>query len=157
MHIHTAPDINLTLAPAQYPEKLRRPEESSRKFVVYILSTSDSTQMDLLDAYVSNPAENNGPLMSVVTWCLVSVSGIFLAIRLWIRQSQGKMWLDDCLLIISWVSDTTVRDDKHLTDIVQLLLLTQVTINQLSINMGYGKHTLDRKTPEENATLCTHC
>lgn len=124
---------------------------------MYILSTSDSTQMDLLDAYVSNPAENNGPLMSVVTWCLVSVSGIFLAIRLWIRQSQGKMWLDDCLLIISWVSDTTVRDDKHLTDIVQLLLLTQVTINQLSINMGYGKHTLDRKTPEENATLCTRC
>jgi hypothetical protein len=30
---------------------------------------------------------------------------------------------------------------------VQILLLVQVSINQASINIGYGKHTLDRKTP----------
>ncbi|OAK93865.1 hypothetical protein IQ06DRAFT_287418 [Phaeosphaeriaceae sp. SRC1lsM3a] len=78
------------------------------------------------DSWVSNPAENNGPLMSVVTWCLVSVAGAFLAVRLWIRQHQGKIWLDDCTLVVSWV-----------------LLLVQVIINQLSINIGYGKHTFD--------------
>jgi hypothetical protein len=32
------------------------------------------------------------------------------------------------------------------------LSLTQVTINQFSINLGYGKHTLDRKTPQEDIT-----
>ena len=29
-------------------------------------------------------------------------------------------------------------------------MLIQVTINQLSINMGYGKHTLDGKTPKKS-------
>ncbi|KAG9196974.1 hypothetical protein G6514_002716 [Epicoccum nigrum] len=82
--------------------------------------------MSSIDSWVSNPAENNGPLMSVVTWCLVSVSGAFLAVRIWIRQHQGKLWLDDCTLVISWI-----------------LMLVQVSINQLSINRGYGKHTLD--------------
>ncbi|KAF2996808.1 hypothetical protein E8E13_001694 [Curvularia kusanoi] len=82
--------------------------------------------MSSIDTWVSNPAENNGPLMSVVTWSLLSVAGVFLAFRLWIRQSQGKFWLDDCALTVSWI-----------------LLLIQVSINQDSINRGYGKHTLD--------------
>ncbi|KAL5114500.1 hypothetical protein ACEQ8H_007590, partial [Pleosporales sp. CAS-2024a] len=82
--------------------------------------------MASFQSWVSNPKENNGPMMSVATWCLVSVAGTFLAVRVWIRQHQGKLWLDDFTLVISW-----------------MLLLTQVIINQLSINIGYGKHTLD--------------
>ena len=58
-----------------------------------------------MKSWVSNPEENNGPLMSVVTWCLVSVAGTFLAVRLWIRQHQSQLWIDDCTLVISWVSD----------------------------------------------------
>lgn len=65
--------------------------------------------MSSIDSWVSNPAENNGPLMSVVTWCMVSVAGAFLAIRLWIRMTQGKLWLDDYTLVVSWVSDTKSR------------------------------------------------
>ncbi|CAI6339848.1 unnamed protein product [Periconia digitata] len=79
-----------------------------------------------IDSWIQNPAENNGPLMSVVTWCLVSVAGTCLATRLGIRQYQGQLWFDDATLVISW-----------------LLLLAQVIVNQLSINIGYGKHTLD--------------
>ena len=57
-------------------------------------------------------------MMSVVTWSLVSIAGAFLAARLWIRQHQGKLWLDDCTLVVSWVSDTTSRGKEQLTDIV---------------------------------------
>ncbi|KAL5120372.1 hypothetical protein ACEQ8H_001662 [Pleosporales sp. CAS-2024a] len=42
------------------------------------------------------------------------------------RQHQGKLWLDDLVLGISWV-----------------LLLVQVLLNQLTINLGFGKHALD--------------
>jgi hypothetical protein len=94
-------------------------------------------------------------MMSVVTWCLVSIAGAFLAARLWIRQHQGKLWLDDCTLVVSWVSDTTSRGKEQLTDIVLILMLSQVSINQLSINRGYGKHTLDRKTPKESSASHT--
>lgn len=36
-----------------------------------------------------------------------------------------------------------------------MLLLAQVIINQLSINIGYGKHTLNRKTPEQSRSYHT--
>ncbi|EMD95135.1 hypothetical protein COCHEDRAFT_1091013 [Bipolaris maydis C5] len=78
------------------------------------------------DSWVSNPDESHGPLMSVVTWSLVSVAAAFLIPRLCIRQRQGKLWLDDCTLVVSWI-----------------LLLVQVSINQASINLGYGRHTFD--------------
>jgi nicotinamide riboside transporter PnuC len=106
--------------------------------------------MAAFDSWVSNPKESHGPLMSVVTWSLVAVAGTFLIVRLFIRQHQRKLWLDDCTLVISWVSATISRGKEHLTHILQVLLLIQVTINQLSINIGYGKHTLDRKTPKES-------
>ncbi|ENI00973.1 hypothetical protein COCC4DRAFT_65104 [Bipolaris maydis ATCC 48331] len=77
-------------------------------------------------SWVSNPDESHGPLMSVVTWSLVSVAAAFLIPRLCIRQRQGKLWLDDCTLVVSWI-----------------LLLVQVSINQASINLGYGRHTFD--------------
>ncbi|EUC48301.1 hypothetical protein COCMIDRAFT_87632 [Bipolaris oryzae ATCC 44560] len=82
--------------------------------------------MAAFESWVSNPDESNGPLMSVVTWSLVSVAAVFLIPRLCIRQRQGKLWLDDCTLAVSWI-----------------LLLIQVSINQVSINLGYGGHTLD--------------
>jgi hypothetical protein len=64
--------------------------------------------------WVSNPSETHGPLMSVVTWSLVAVSGAFLIPRLCIRQRQGKLWLDDCTLTISWVSATTLEAECNL-------------------------------------------
>lgn len=35
---------------------------------------------------------------------MLGVSAVFLFVRLYIRQSQGKLWLDDLALGISWVS-----------------------------------------------------
>lgn len=72
--------------------------------------------MDSIDSWVSNPAESHGPLMAVVTWCLVSISGAFLAVRLFIRQKQGKLWLDDYALIVSWVSGKTLQGRVQSTD-----------------------------------------
>jgi hypothetical protein len=66
------------------------------------------------ESWISNPKETHGPLMSVVTWSLVSVSGAFLIPRLYIRQRQGKLWLDDCALTISWVSATTFEAGRSL-------------------------------------------
>ena len=74
--------------------------------------------MASFDSWISNPEESNGPLMSVVTWCLVSVAGAFLAVRLWVRQHQGQLWFDDCTLVISWASNTTFVSKETLTDII---------------------------------------
>jgi len=82
--------------------------------------------MSGIENWVSNPKETHGPLMSVVTWSLLSVAAAFLFPRLYIRWRQGKLWLDDCTLVVAWI-----------------LLLVQVSINQVSINVGYGGHTLD--------------
>jgi hypothetical protein len=58
-----------------------------------------------IDNWVSNPSETHGPLMSSACWSLGAVAFVFLAVRLFIRQSQGKLWIDDIVLGISWVSD----------------------------------------------------
>jgi hypothetical protein len=113
---------------------------------------SNPIPMTSYESWVSNPDETHGPLMSVVTWSLLSVAGAFLTVRLLIRKSQGKLWVDDCALVISWVRTTTSRGKEQLTHTVQVLLLIQVTINQLSINIGYGKHTLDSKSSKERRT-----
>jgi hypothetical protein len=55
------------------------------------------------DNWVSNPDESHGPLMSVAVWSLTGIAAGFLFLRLFIRQSQGKLWLDDLVLTISWV------------------------------------------------------
>jgi hypothetical protein len=56
-----------------------------------------------LDSWISKPDEDNGPLMNIASYSLVGVSAAFLAVRLWIRQSQSKLWLDDAVLGLSWV------------------------------------------------------
>ncbi|KAF2998076.1 hypothetical protein E8E14_001810 [Neopestalotiopsis sp. 37M] len=76
--------------------------------------------------WVSNPAENHGPMMSVVLWCLWLVSGVFLGLRMYVRLKHRRFWWDDALLITSWV-----------------FLLIQVILMQLSIDLGFGKHILD--------------
>lgn len=103
-----------------------------------------STQLENLK---SNPAEDNGPLMSIATWCLVGVSGAFLIVRLIIQKSQRRLWIDDLLLGLSWVSKDQLTYTRE-THGLQTLLLVQVILNQLAINLGYGKHALDgRKLP----------
>jgi hypothetical protein len=58
-----------------------------------------------VDNWVSNPNETHGPLMSTACWSLGGVAFSFLVVRSFIRQSQGKLWVDDIVLATSWVSD----------------------------------------------------
>ena len=74
------------------------------------------------------------------------ISFVFLVVRCWIRRSQKKFWFDDIVLIISWVSEPGDRNESQIADTPQFLLLGQLILNQLSINLGFGKHALDSKT-----------
>jgi len=87
-------------------------------------------------------------LMAVSTWSLGGVSFAFLVVRCWIRRSQKKFWFDDIVLIISWVSKAKGRTESWIADIPQFMLLGQLILNQLSINLGFGKHALDSKTSQ---------
>lgn len=57
-----------------------------------------------MENWVSNPEETHGPLMAGSIWALTGTSGTFLALRLFIRRNVGKLWMDDILLILAWVS-----------------------------------------------------
>lgn len=75
--------------------------------------------MNQLDSWVSRPDETHGPLVSVAVWSLTGVAGGFLFLRLCIRQTQGKLWLDDLVLGTSWVSEPqfgTTRSQKLTED-----------------------------------------
>lgn len=62
------------------------------------------------DNWESNPTETHGPLMSVSTWSLGGVSFLFLVVRCLIRQNQKKLWVDDGVLVISWVSEMDAQN-----------------------------------------------
>jgi hypothetical protein len=70
-----------------------------------LLTSSPPNMSSPIENWVSNPDEDRGPLMTVVTWSLFGIATCFLAVRYYLRQTQGKLWLDDALLGISWVSD----------------------------------------------------
>jgi hypothetical protein len=97
------------------------------------------------DSWKSNPSETHGPLMSIATWSLGGISLLFLVVRCSIRQSQKKFWFDDGVLVISWVSNMDSQSIYMVTHATQFLLLVQLILNQLSINLGFGKHALDSK------------
>lgn len=90
------------------------------------------TMSSAIKNWVSNPAENHGPLISVVLWCLWLFCGIFLGLRMYVRLQHRRFWWDDALLILAWV-----------------FLLAQVILMQLSIDLGFGKHILDSTTSPE--------
>ena len=49
--------------------------------------------------------EDTGPLMRVVVWMLVGVSGIFLALRIYCKFLKHRgLWWDDHVLVAAWVS-----------------------------------------------------
>ncbi|PVH96838.1 hypothetical protein DM02DRAFT_686833 [Periconia macrospinosa] len=85
-----------------------------------------SSQPSQITNWVSNPDETRGPMAAVTLWSLWAVSTLFLFLRLSIRFTSGKLWIDDIFLVISW-----------------LALLAQVITQQLGINLGLGKHVLD--------------
>jgi hypothetical protein len=64
-----------------------------------------------------------GPQLNVLTWLLVSVSGLFLFTRLYLKNFQHRgLWWDDWILLASWVALTAAAG-----------LLAFI------ISLGYGK------------------
>jgi len=46
-----------------------------------------------------------GPLMKIVCWALVAVSGLFLVLRLYCKFLKHRgLWWDDHVLVMAWVS-----------------------------------------------------
>lgn len=41
---------------------------------------------------------------NIAIWILISTSAAFLGVRLWCRHHTAKMWWDDLVLTVSWVS-----------------------------------------------------
>ncbi|KAI0007086.1 hypothetical protein F4779DRAFT_593694 [Xylariaceae sp. FL0662B] len=50
-------------------------------------------------------AQNLGPLMNIVNWALVALSGTFLALRVYCKFSRHRgLWWDDHVLIFAWTT-----------------------------------------------------
>jgi len=96
-------------------------------------------------SWKSNPDETHAPLMGITLWSLGGISFAFLAVRCYIRRRQKKFWYDDGLLVVSWVSNVKTSGRWPTTHSLQFLLLGQIILNQLNINLGFGKHALDSK------------
>ncbi|CAN9233861.1 unnamed protein product, partial [Alternaria alternata] len=79
-----------------------------------------------LENFKSDPSESHSLLMSITVWMQCGVAAFFLSVRFMIQKAQQRLWTDDLLLAIAW-----------------FFLLCQAILNQLSINLGFGKHALD--------------
>lgn len=56
-------------------------------------------------AQVPDANADLGPTTDIITWTLVGLSGMVLGLRLWCKWRKHRgLWLDDHLLIVSWVS-----------------------------------------------------
>lgn len=68
--------------------------------------------------------DDAGPKIAGTIWALVGISGIFLALRLYVKAIIHRhIWWDDSFLIASWV-----------------MLTTSTAIDTYAITEGFGKH-----------------
>lgn len=55
-------------------------------------------------ALTQESAESMAPLMRIACWFLVSISGLFLSLRLYCKYLQSRgLWWDDHVLVMAWV------------------------------------------------------
>jgi hypothetical protein len=58
-----------------------------------------------------------GPQLNVLTWLLISISGLFLFTRLYLKNCQHRgLWWDDWILLASWVALATSAGWQHSLD-----------------------------------------
>ncbi|KAK0737829.1 hypothetical protein B0T18DRAFT_354511, partial [Schizothecium vesticola] len=68
--------------------------------------------------------ESMAPLMRIVCWLLVSISGLFLSLRLYCKYLQSRgLWWDDHVLIMAW-----------------LALVADTIVNTINLDLGFGLH-----------------
>ncbi|KAL8366882.1 hypothetical protein RB595_005042 [Gaeumannomyces hyphopodioides] len=72
-------------------------------------------------------ADNVGPVSEIISWVLVGVSFVFLALRLYCKWIKSKtFWWDDWLLVITWI----------------FLLISGIVLN-FNVKIGFGRHMCD--------------
>ncbi|KAL8383634.1 hypothetical protein RB595_010705 [Gaeumannomyces hyphopodioides] len=72
-------------------------------------------------------ADNVGPVSEIISWVLVGVSFVFLALRLYCKWIKSKtFWWDDWLLAITWI----------------FLLISGIVLN-FNVKIGFGRHMCD--------------
>lgn len=53
----------------------------------------------------ANSDTDYGPMLNVLVWLLISVSGLFLFTRLYLKNCQHRgLWWDDWILLASWIA-----------------------------------------------------
>lgn len=62
----------------------------------------------------SPSGESKGYETIVALWLLISLSGLFLALRLYCKFLKKRgLWWDDHVLVAAWVSDTTLTSIRQ--------------------------------------------
>ncbi|KAK0624516.1 hypothetical protein B0T17DRAFT_492545 [Bombardia bombarda] len=79
------------------------------------------------DDFNNLPHDNGAARLNTVIWLLASISGLFLALRVYCKFLKHRgLWWDDIFLIGAWISC-----------IIECAFLTHVT------TLGYGRHIWD--------------
>ncbi|KAK4149363.1 hypothetical protein C8A00DRAFT_47010 [Chaetomidium leptoderma] len=76
--------------------------------------------------------DDRGAIILAATWTLTSLSGLFLAVRIFCKlRTKRRLWWDDHVLVVSW-----------------LMLLVSIVLVTMSVQKGLGKHVYS--VPPEN-------
>ncbi|KAK3946541.1 hypothetical protein QBC32DRAFT_272122 [Pseudoneurospora amorphoporcata] len=88
----------------------------------------------------TGPIPNRGPEVSAGLWVLISISGLFLALRVYLKMYRLKgLWWDDYILACAWVT----------------LTLSGI-LDQVSISLfGLGHYPCDIPSPANNIPRLT--
>ncbi|KAK1756994.1 hypothetical protein QBC47DRAFT_451496 [Echria macrotheca] len=79
------------------------------------------------EQYAALPHDNAGPRVNAVVWSLTTISGLFLALRMYCKAWRSKgTWWDDWVLIAAWIA---------------ILIMSALTT--VCVSLGAGKHTWD--------------
>jgi hypothetical protein len=91
------------------------------------------------------PHDSAGPKLNAVFWVRSTVSGLFMAARLYAKRLRGRAyWWDDLLLLASWVSlSTRCLACLMLITGNQVVNLVAICIISYCVSLGLGKHTWD--------------
>lgn len=88
--------------------------------------------------------ESMAPLIRIVCWFLVSISGLFLSLRLYCKYLQSRgLWWDDHVLVMAWVCSPTpppFPQHTNLTSPPQLALVADTIITTINLDLGFGLH-----------------
>jgi hypothetical protein len=85
--------------------------------------------------------DNVGPMINIVGWILVAVSGMFLFLRIYCKWlGHKRLWWDDFFLILSWVRFYLTRSPWEYTTQAVFLKLTHNNTSTAMSNRPRGAY-----------------